>query len=106
MKAYGLDGVFIRGGNNWKKDYHCHDKNHRKIGNWWENFSSNPKPRTTIKNEIIKEIEKEIKMTKEDLVKEVIELTLREVRDQGWDLLDASTSDGIEMVYNKIKGEL
>lgn len=45
-------------------------------------------------------------MTKEDLVKEVIELTLREVRDQGWDLLDASTSDGIEMVYNKIKGEL
>ncbi len=106
MKAYGLKGVFVKGGGNWKKDYHCHDKNHRKIGSWWEDFSSNPKPRTTIKKEIIKEIEKEIKMTKEDLVKEVIELTLREVRDQGWDLLDASTSDGIEMVYNKIKEEL
>lgn len=45
-------------------------------------------------------------MTKEDLIKDVIELTLREVREQAWDLIDASIEDGVKMVYNKIKDKI
>ena len=43
-------------------------------------------------------------------VKEVIELTLREVRDQGWDLIDEYTNGNIEkavkMVWDAIKDEI
>lgn len=43
-------------------------------------------------------------------VKEIIELTLREVRDQGWDLIDeytyGDTEKAVKMVYDAIKDEL
>lgn len=43
-------------------------------------------------------------------VKEIIELTLREVSDQGWDLIDEYTSGdtekAVKMVYDAIKDEL
>lgn len=45
-------------GNNSKVDYHIHEKN-RKIGNWWEDYD-NIVCRTTLKNMIKKDIEKEI----------------------------------------------
>jgi len=45
-------------------------------------------------------------MTKEELVKEVIDLTLEQVKEQGWDLLDADENEQIERVYNLIKEEL
>ena len=42
--------------------------------------------------------------------KEIIELTLREVRDQGWDLIEEYTNGNeeiaVEMVFDKIKDEL
>ena len=56
MKPYGRYG-FVHGGNSWKIDYHLHDKNHRKIGSWWEEFSSNSLSRTTIKKLWKQEIE-------------------------------------------------
>lgn len=36
MKPYGLGRKIT--GSKWKKDYHLHDKNHRKIGTWWEDL--------------------------------------------------------------------
>ena len=43
-------------------------------------------------------------------VKEIIELTLREVSDQGWDLIDEYTNGNIEeavrMVWDAIKDEI
>lgn len=43
-------------------------------------------------------------------VKEIIELTLREVREQGFDLIDeytnGDTEKAVEMVYDAIKDEL
>jgi hypothetical protein len=52
---------------------------------------------TIIKNKV---------MTKEDLIKEVIELTIDQVKEQGWDLLDARTDEAVKMVYDKIKDEI
>ena len=45
-------------------------------------------------------------MTKEDLIKEVIELTIDQVKEQGWDLLDARPDEAIKIVYDKIKDEI
>ena len=48
-------------------------------------------------------------MTKKELIKEVIKLTLFQVWSQGWDLLDVydeNTDKGVNMVYDKIKDEL
>ena len=45
-------------------------------------------------------------MITEDLVKEVIELTIDQVKEQGWDLLDACTDEAVKMVYDKIKDEI
>ena len=45
-------------------------------------------------------------MTREEFIKDVIKETLWQVREQGWDLLDAfdeNTDKGVEMVYDKIK---
>lgn len=43
-------------------------------------------------------------------IKDIIELTLREVRDQGWDLIDEYTNGdpekAVEMVYDVIKEEI
>lgn len=44
-------------------------------------------------------------MTKKELIKEVIGLTIDQVKEQGWDLLDANYHDAIDMVYNNIKDE-
>ena len=45
-------------------------------------------------------------MNREEYVKEIIGLTLTQVREQGWDLLDAQSNDAIEMVYKAIKEDL
>ena len=45
-------------------------------------------------------------MKREEFIKEIIELTLDQVREQGWDLLDAQDGDAIEMVYKAIKEDL
>ena len=51
-------------------------------------------------------------MNKENLIKEVIDLTLDQVMAQGWDLIDAyngypeQRTEAINQVYNKIKDEL
>lgn len=41
-----------------------------------------------------------------NLIKEVIELTIDQVKEQGWDLLDARTDEAVKMVYDKIKDEI
>lgn len=38
MKPYGQEGKTKASGI-WKKDYHLHDKNHRKLESWWEGFA-------------------------------------------------------------------
>lgn len=63
MKPYGRSG-YVNGsshkfGSHWKKDYHCHSKNHRKLGNWWEEIVDYLF-RTEIKRRWKKEIEEEI----------------------------------------------
>ena len=45
-------------------------------------------------------------MTQEEFVKKIIDLTLDQVREQGWDLLDARGNEQPDMVYNAIKDEL
>ena len=45
-------------------------------------------------------------MTREEIVKKIIDLTLDQVREQGWDLLDAMENEQPDMVYNAIKDEL
>ena len=45
-------------------------------------------------------------MTQEEFVKKIINLTLDQVREQGWDLLDAFEHEQPDMVYNAIKYEL
>ena len=42
----------------------------------------------------------------EEFVKRIIDLTLDQVREQGWDLLDAVERDQPDMVYNAIKDKL
>ena len=37
MKPYGREKK-ISGSGRWKKDYHLHDKNHRKLESWWEDI--------------------------------------------------------------------
>ena len=65
MKPYGrID--FVHGGSyrklcHWKKDHHCHDKNHRKIVTWWEDFSSNCRSRSAIKRLWKKKINDDLK---------------------------------------------
>ena len=45
-------------------------------------------------------------MTQEEFIKKIISLTLDQVREQGWDLLDAFDHEQPDMVYNAIKDEL
>lgn len=55
MKPYGLINrimAFVG-----KKDYHCYDKNHRKVSSWWEDYSTQSS-RRTMKQRIRKAIEK------------------------------------------------
>jgi hypothetical protein len=59
MKPYGRIDI-VQQNPKWKKDYHVHDKNHRKIRNWWEDFSSNAVDRITLKHIWKKEIEDEL----------------------------------------------
>lgn len=53
MRAYGS----IKRINHFvgKVDYHCHDKNHRKVGSWWEDYSDTV-PRSTMKLLLKREI--------------------------------------------------
>lgn len=50
------------------------------------------------------------KMSKKESISRIIELTLREVRDQGWDLIDEYTNGdpekAVSMVYDAIEEEL
>lgn len=55
MKPYGREKT-VKGGNSWKKDYHCHSKN-RKLKNWWEGICQCIS-RTTMKQRLKKEIDK------------------------------------------------
>ena len=59
MKPYGNNNL-TPGAGPWKKDYHLHNKNHRKIRNWWEYFAENTISRTTIKKKVKEEINKGI----------------------------------------------
>ena len=45
-------------------------------------------------------------MTREEIVKKIIDLTLDQVREQGWDLLDAFEREQPDMVYNVIKEDV
>jgi hypothetical protein len=45
-------------------------------------------------------------MTREDLVKEVILLCLRDFKDNAWDLLEMLDQDAVEAVYERIKDEI
>ena len=45
-------------------------------------------------------------MTQEEFVKKIIDLTLDQVREQGWDLLDAFEHEQPDMVYNAIKEDV
>lgn len=45
-------------------------------------------------------------MTREEIVKKIIDLTLDQVREQGWDLLDAFEHEQPDMVYNAIKEDV
>ena len=58
MKPYGRD-KYVHGshicGRPWKIDYHIHEKG-RKVGNWWEELSEDPVPRSTMKQNLRKEI--------------------------------------------------
>lgn len=38
MKPYGRE-KHVSGGQTWKKDYHLHDKKHRKVESWWEGIT-------------------------------------------------------------------
>jgi hypothetical protein len=35
MKPFGREKI-VSQNPSWKKDYHCHNKKHRKLRNWWE----------------------------------------------------------------------
>jgi hypothetical protein len=50
MKLYGRDKK-VKGAH-WKVDYHCY-RNHRKLGNWWEEICK-PIPRSTLKIQLLK----------------------------------------------------
>ena len=63
MKPYGREKKVKGGyyhGSNWKVDCHCHTKNHRKLGTWWEEFSENYLSRTAIKKLWKKEVENDL----------------------------------------------
>lgn len=49
----------IQAAGEWKKDYHLHDRNHHKIGNWWEELSEECVGRNTVKQKIKNELSKE-----------------------------------------------
>lgn len=48
----------VKGGNEWKKDYHLHKKN-RKLENWWEDITDFLS-RSSIKRMVKKYIDKEL----------------------------------------------
>ena len=62
MKPYGrekkVNGSDHRFGSHWKKDYHMHDKKHRKVESWWEGICDYLS-RTEIKRRWRKDIENE-----------------------------------------------
>lgn len=64
MKPYGrvdhVSGGSHKYGSHWKIDHHCHDKNHRKLGTWWEDFSSNCRTRSWMKQLFKKKINDDI----------------------------------------------
>lgn len=60
MKPYGRKNEPIKGGNPWKIDYHIHDKNHRKVGSWWEDMSEDYIDRGAIKRNWKKEVYEDI----------------------------------------------
>jgi len=55
MKPYNREGN-IKGSGIWKKDYHLHNKNHRKILNWWEVEMQHFTSRSRIKQILIRSI--------------------------------------------------
>jgi hypothetical protein len=63
MKPYGrakkVKGGVSYFGNNWKRDYHVHDRNHRKVGNWWEDFWT-ILTRSAIKRNVQRQIDEEL----------------------------------------------
>ena len=56
MKPYGRNKKVNGSNGTWKKDYHLHNKKHRKIKNWWECICDY-ETRTTMKLKIKKFIE-------------------------------------------------
>lgn len=60
MKPYGRKDEPIKGGNFWKRDYHLHSKNGKKLDNWWEEMSEAYVDRGSIKNKVKRKIEKEL----------------------------------------------
>lgn len=63
MKPYGreknVNGSSHIFGVHWKKDFHVHDKNHRKLEAWWEGICSHLS-RTEMKRRWKKDIEKKL----------------------------------------------
>lgn len=63
MKPYGrekkVNGSSHKYGSHWKKDYHVHDRNHRKVESWWEEICDYLS-RTSIKGLVKKQIDDEI----------------------------------------------
>lgn len=59
MKPYGRTNETVKENPRWKKDYHLHDKNGRKLKNWWEEIIGYVS-RGSIKQKIKKQIEQEI----------------------------------------------
>lgn len=45
-------------------------------------------------------------METEEFIKEIIGLTIDQVKEQGWDLLDANDDEAVQMVFNAIKDEI
>lgn len=60
MKPYGRRNEPVKGDSSFKIDRHCHDKNHRKVPTWWEEFSENYIDRGGINHKVREQIKKEI----------------------------------------------
>lgn len=55
MKPYGREKK-ISGSGLWKKDYHLHNKKHRKVESWWEAIADYLS-RSAMKQKVKKEME-------------------------------------------------
>lgn len=62
MKPYGrekkINGSSHVFGSHWKKDYHLHDKNGRKVESWWEGIACYLS-RSKMKQDIMQKIKEE-----------------------------------------------